>query len=240
MTRNLIKAVGTAQTLSDLLPPTFLLPLRQRLSTVSTTATTTDPAPPPGAYTPTKLSPTPNYSIPPEAQPSLSDVHQARRHPQLSRHSPLPPPTKPLSSSIQLLTSLAAQLPHYMTAHVHARPYLVTVGDTIRLPFHMPHAPPGTVVRLNRARMLGSRDFTFQGDPWIDDKFFICRAVVVGIESEPMRVKEKTKRRQRKVKTVKSKMRYTILRVMELKVLPEGQGEEMTESREEDGAVDKL
>jgi len=34
-----------------------------------------------------------------------------------------------------------------------------------------------------------------------------------------MRIKEKTKRRQRKVKTVKSKHPYTVLRIKELEVL---------------------
>ena len=74
--------------------------------------------------------------------------------------------------------------------------------------------------------MLGSREFTFRGDPWIDDRFFSCKALVVNVESEPMRVIEKTKRRQRKVKRVKGKMRYTILRITELNVIPEGSAEE--------------
>ncbi|KAM0794650.1 ribosomal protein L21-like protein, partial [Usnea florida] len=113
---------------------------------------------------------------------------------------------------------LAAQPPHYITAHLHARPYLLTAGDTLRLPFHMPHAPPGTVLRLNRASLIGSRDYTMRGAPYVDENLFVCRAVVVGIEGEPMRVVEKTKRRQRRVKRVKSKMRYTVLRVRELRV----------------------
>ena len=100
----------------------------------------------------------------------------------------------------------------------------------------MPEAPPGTVIRLNRATMLGSRDYTYRGDPWVDDKHFVCRALVTGIESEPMRVMKKTKRRQRKVKTVKSKMRYTILRIAELKVLSDG---EEDASEEVDGEADR-
>lgn len=48
----------------------------------------------------------------------------------------------------------------------------------------------------------------------------MVRARVVGVEGEPMRVVKKTRRRQRRVKTVKSKMRFTVLRVCELKVLP--------------------
>ena len=40
-----------------------------------------------------------------------------------------------------------------------------------------------------------------------------------------MRVVEKTKRRQRHVKRVRSKMRFTVLRCVELRVLGEGNGE---------------
>lgn len=56
----------------------------------------------------------------------------------------------------------------------------------------------------------------------------------MGIEGEPMRVVEKTKRRQRRVKRVKSKMRFTILRVRELRVLPAGIGEEKGEGVDEE------
>jgi len=41
---------------------------------------------------------------------------------------------------------------------------------------------------------------------------------VLGTESEPLRIKEKTKQRQRRVKKVKSKHRYTILKISELKI----------------------
>ncbi len=51
----------------------------------------------------------------------------------------------------------------------------------------------------------------------------MLRARVVGVEGEPMRVITKTKRRQRKVNTIKSKMRFTVLRICELKVLPGGE-----------------
>ena len=53
---------------------------------------------------------------------------------------------------------------------------------------------------------------------YLDERLFVCRAVVMGVESEPLRIKEKTKRRQRKVKKVKSKHRFTILKIKEVKV----------------------
>lgn len=55
----------------------------------------------------------------------------------------------------------------------------------------------------------------------MDERYFVCRVRVVGVEGEPMRVLEKTKRRQRHVKTVRSKMRFTVVRCVELRVRPD-------------------
>ena len=58
-----------------------------------------------------------------------------------------------------------------------------------------------------------------RGAPYLDERLFECRATVVGVEAEPMRYVEKTKRRNRKVKTAKSKHRFTLLKVRELKII---------------------
>jgi large subunit ribosomal protein L21 len=129
---------------------------------------------------------------------------------------------KPLSESVRaLLPLLAAQPGHYITIHIHGRPYLVTEGDSVRLPFKMPGVTPGDILRLNRASVLGSRGFTLQGAPYVDERLFECRAVVTGTESEPLRIKLKKKRRCRRMQQVKSKHRYTILRISELRVQTE-------------------
>ncbi|KAJ5220026.1 hypothetical protein N7468_009230 [Penicillium chermesinum] len=97
-------------------------------------------------------------------------------------------------------------------------PYLLTEGDHIRLPFLMPNVRSGDILRFNRASVLGSRDYTLKGSPVLDERLFTCRVRVIGTESEPMRIKEKTKRRQRHVQGVRSKHRYTMMRVMEVSV----------------------
>lgn len=51
---------------------------------------------------------------------------------------------------------------------------------------------------------------------YIDDRLFECRAVVMGTEAEPMRFIKKKKQRNRRVRTVKSKHKYTILKIKEL------------------------
>jgi large subunit ribosomal protein L21 len=82
----------------------------------------------------------------------------------------------------------------------------------------MPGVVPGDILRLNRASSLGSRDYTLKGSPYLDERLFECRARVIGTEAEPMRVKEKTKRRNRRVNTVRSKHKFTILRIAEVKI----------------------
>jgi len=156
----------------------------------------------------------------PKASTTSSEIGQSSS---TSDSSNAQVPSSPIAASItssvrELLPLLAAQPSHFITAHIHARPYLLTTGDTIRLPFHMPGVVPGDVLRLNRASAIGSRDYTLKGTPYVDERLFECRARVLGTESEPMRIKTKTKRRNRKIKTVKNKLRFTILRVAELKI----------------------
>ena len=84
-------------------------------------------------------------------------------------------PTHPLTefkehtldpSVTDMLPLLRAQSPHYISIHIHERPYLVTLGDSIRLPFIMHNTQPGDILRLNRASILGSRDYTLKSGAW--------------------------------------------------------------------------
>lgn len=269
---------------SGQLPPTFLLPWTANLSTIPN-ATERSDIPPPNTAQP--LSSKQNVlesSLPKKSETTLESSKPANT----SEGAPLPAPASgasgknaPLEISPEvreMLPLLRAQSSHYITAHIYARPYLLTQGDTLRLPFLMKGVEPGDVIRLDRASNLGSRDYTLKAavqtpkfksptmdsvevldpttgnlashsrvmpegglasagnvveaphfiphiakgrTPYLDDRLFVCRAVVMGVESEPMRIKEKTKRRQRKVKTVKSKHRYTILKIKELRVRSE-------------------
>ena len=131
---------------------------------------------------------------------------------------PAEPPAPVADSVKSLLPFLVAQPGHYITVHIHGFPYLVQEGDQIRLPFKMPNVVPGDILRLNRASVIGSRDYTMKGAPTIDERVFECRATVVGVDSEPMRIKIKKKRRSRRMRTVRSKHRYTLLRISELNI----------------------
>lgn len=69
----------------------------------------------------------------------------------------------------------------------------------------------------------------------MDEGVYLCRAVVVGVEGEPVRVVEKTKRRDRRVRRKVAKGRFTVLRIMEVKVWGTG-GEGGGGGGEEEGS----
>ncbi|KAI1415639.1 hypothetical protein F5Y13DRAFT_156453 [Hypoxylon sp. FL1857] len=210
MSRSLLRSVLELRTPITRLPPTFLLPIRAR--GLTTTTQNIDPAMPPSA-TPTQTTVPPIAPSKPSPPPSTPP----------SSHTPTTVPATSASVS-ELFPLLRAQPSHYITVHIHGRPYLVTVGDRVRLPFLMHDVVPGDVLRLDRASTLGSRDYTLLGEPYIDSGLFECRATVLGVESEPMRVKVKTKRRNRRNRHVMSKHKYTILAISELKLLAPSQG----------------
>lgn len=220
------RCINTAtSSTSQFLPPTFLLPSRANLSTSSSTGTTqfqsTPPEIPPQSP-PLQANAAPTASTTITSTTATSQTTSTRSKPPTPKPAPTPPTiTKPLtldSELTSLLPHLSAQSPHYITAHIHAHPYLLTAGDKLRLPFLMPSVEPGQILRLNRASVLGSRDFALKGAPYVDERLFECRARVMGVESEPMRILEKTKRRQRHVKHVRSKHKYTVLRIMEVRI----------------------
>ncbi|MCJ1404109.1 hypothetical protein MMC11_007334 [Xylographa trunciseda] len=220
--RNLRRAAVETQWQTLALPPTFLLPLRAR---ISTTPSFIESSPPPAAFQPSQHATKPPSSTRPASKPqssvawSTAQSPPSKIPPAQQPTSPTPAAPLPLSPTVrELLPLLLVQPAHYITAHIHAKPYLLTAGDTVRLPFHMPKVKAGDVLRLTRASSIGSRDYTMRGAPYLDERLFECRATVVGVESEPMRYLEKTKRRNRKIKTVKSKHRSTVLKVKEVTI----------------------
>lgn len=233
---------------------------------------------PPQAITPSNTpwtSPTPAHPdlpIPtPRSRHIIPTGHSPRYNPARAPPAPqpTPSPTSPLTPHLrETLPLLTSQPSHYITLHIHGKPYLVTQGDTLRLPFLMHGVRPGDSLRLTRASLIGSRDFTLRGgaipgsagtpstaltgaviapvdaaaphpdrptppDPevgrtaglrrkgppaYIDDRVFVVRATVLGIESEPLRVTIKKKQRNRHERKIKSKHRHTVLRISEVTV----------------------
>ncbi|KAI9761949.1 MAG: Ribosome biogenesis protein [Chaenotheca gracillima] len=214
LARTIRKSVLDTRWQPSALPPSFLLP-RQSRHFNNTTPIVDSESP----LEPPHMPQNQHLSRKPTSQQNTSAASLSASRLPTSELQSSPNATSTLHSSIkELLPLLRAQPNHYVTIHLHDRPYLLTVGDMLHLPFHMPDVVPGDILRLTRVSLLGSRDYTLKGAPYVDERLFECRACVIGIESEPMRIKEKTRRRQRRVKTVKSKHRFTVLRLAELKI----------------------
>ncbi|KAI0387332.1 hypothetical protein F5Y04DRAFT_239961 [Hypomontagnella monticulosa] len=215
MSRSLLRSVLELRTPITRLPPTFLLPIRARSLSTTPSSQNADPATPPSA-TPT------HTTVPPIAPSAATPLPQRVNTPQQTwtHQTTAGLPSSYASASVaELFPLLRAQPSHYITVHIHGKPYLVTEGDQIRLPFLMHGVVPGDVLRLDRASAIGSRDYTLLGQPTVDPALFECRATVLGVETEPLRVKVKTKRRNRRSRRVASKHRFTVLRISELKLL---------------------
>lgn len=239
------KALVASQVQSSLLskqrpPVTMRLPLRSQLHTSTSRKATVEPSIPTPKETAAVLPPSVLFSMGATSTATTTTTTQVPVAQEITPSKPLV-----LSKSLQQqLPLLVAQRPHYITAHIHSFPYLLTEGDTLRLPFRMHGVSVGDVLRFNRATIIGSRDFTLKagnsspqhtspphvrgepftnkrrtGEPnYIDERLFECRMRVMGLDSTPMMTMEKKKRRIRRTKTVTSKHKYTVLKVMEVRL----------------------
>lgn len=116
------------------------------------------------------------------------------------------------------ITPLKLATDLYAVFRIHNRPYLVTEGDKVILPFKMNQAEVGDILKLSDVTTLGSRNFTLKGDP-IDPKLYNLKATVIEKTKRKFEIREVTKRRNRRVRHAKSKGDLTILRINMLEVV---------------------
>ena len=125
--------------------------------------------------------------------------------------------TTPLKTKIDT-TPLKLSNELYAIFRIHNRPYVVTEGDKVILPFKMKQADVGDVLNLTDVTTIGSRNYRLVDDP-IDQSLYSLKATVLEKTKRKYRVREVTKRRNRKVRHAVSKGDLTIIRISELKVL---------------------
>lgn len=103
----------------------------------------------------------------------------------------------------------------YAVFRIHNRPYLVTKGDKVTLPFKLKQAEVGDVLNLNDVTTIGSRNYKIVDNP-LDPTLYTIKATVLEKTKRPMRIREVTKRRNRKVRHAVNKADLTVLRISEL------------------------
>lgn len=140
------------------------------------------------------------------------------------QHFPLPkaipiPVTKSSESSESSTPSTMSPLAPlvntshlYMTVHINSFPYLISPNDTLNLPFHLPDAPLGSILRMTHVSRIGVRDYTLQGTPYIDEQVFTLKMRVIEHTKMPLVITVKTKQRQRRARHLPNKQNYTVLK----------------------------
>jgi large subunit ribosomal protein L21 len=113
----------------------------------------------------------------------------------------------------------------YATIHVHDRKFLVSEGDKIILPIRLKDLEIGDVLNFDQVSVIGSRDYTLTGSPRITPNVFRIKGRVTEITRAKREVGEKTKRRRRHVRHIVKKNFKTVIRISELKVNPDYQGQ---------------
>ncbi|KAK9367616.1 ribosomal protein L21-like protein [Lipomyces kononenkoae] len=157
---------------------------------------------------------------------SFSAKHRSSPLPKLSEDVKVnetiaKPTTSDLLHAFPLSTHLNHSMvtPLYATIRIHKNSFLVTVGDVVTLPYRLKDVQIGDTLKLTQIETLGSRQFTWKGDPFVDERC-VVKARVIENTKEPMRVKIRTKQRNRRVKHIKSKHQYTVLTISEIGIDP--------------------
>lgn len=115
------------------------------------------------------------------------------------------------------LTPLKMSNELYATFRIHNRPYLVTKGDIVTLPFKLKQGEVGDVLNLTDVICIGSRNYKVVDEP-LSPELYTISATIIEKTKRPYKVREVTKRRNRKVRHAISKGDLTLLRISELKL----------------------
>lgn len=121
------------------------------------------------------------------------------------------------TSSQGLLTKLRDQLRYYAITEIAGRPLLVTKNDKV-IVHRLKDVNVGDVIKLDRVRELGSKDYTIKGSPFVDEKYYnITATVIEHTKSKLIRIVKK-KRRKNYKRTIEHKQTHTVLRINNLDI----------------------
>lgn len=105
----------------------------------------------------------------------------------------------------------------YAVFRIHNRPYVVTKGDKVILPFKVKNAEVGDTLNLTDVRTIGSRNFKLVDEP-IDPSLYTLKATILEKTKRKFEIREVTKRRNRRVRHAKSKGDLTMIRISDFSV----------------------
>ncbi|KAG1170694.1 hypothetical protein G6F70_007569 [Rhizopus microsporus] len=116
------------------------------------------------------------------------------------------------------LEKLRSQLRYYAVVDIAGRPFLVTKNDKV-IVNRLNDVKVGDVLKLDKVREIGSKDYTLKGTPYVPENVFDIKATVIEhTKSKLIRIVKK-KRRKNYKRTIEHKQTHTVLRISNVDVL---------------------
>ncbi|KAG2227684.1 hypothetical protein INT45_004726 [Circinella minor] len=116
-----------------------------------------------------------------------------------------------------LVTKLRNQLRYYAIAEIAGRPFLITKNDQV-IVNRLKDVKVGDVLKLDRVRELGSKDYTIKGQPFVNEGFYDIKATVIEHPKSKLIQIVKKKRRKNYKRTIEHKQTHTVLRISKVDV----------------------
>lgn len=126
--------------------------------------------------------------------------------------------TTATSSDSSLIQKLRDQLRHYAIVDITGRPFLVTKNDKV-IVNRLKDVKVGDVLKLDKVRELGSKDYTLKGSPYVAENIFDIQATVIEHTKSKLIKIVKKKRRKNYKRTIEHKQTHTVLRISNVDVL---------------------
>ncbi|GAA5802451.1 hypothetical protein HPULCUR_007916 [Helicostylum pulchrum] len=113
---------------------------------------------------------------------------------------------------------LREQLRYYAVAEIAGRPFLITKNDKV-IVNRLNDVKIGDVIKLDKVRELGSKDYTLKGSPYVPENVFDINATVIEHTKSKLIQIVKKKRRKNYKRTIEHKQTHTVLRISNVDVL---------------------
>ncbi|KAG2181311.1 hypothetical protein INT43_008894 [Umbelopsis isabellina] len=117
----------------------------------------------------------------------------------------------------QAANKIRDQLRFYAVAEIAGRPLLITKNDLVTVN-RLRDVSVGDVLKLDKVRELGSKDYVLRGQPYVSEQLFNIQATVVEHTKSKMISIVKKKRRKNYKRTITHKQTHTVLRISNVDV----------------------
>ncbi|KAI8884673.1 hypothetical protein K501DRAFT_284724 [Backusella circina FSU 941] len=122
------------------------------------------------------------------------------------------------STTDPIVQKLRDQLRYYAVAEIAGRPYLITKNDKV-IVNRLNDVKVGDVLKLDKVRELGSKDYTLKGAPFVSEGVYDIHATVIEHTKSKMLQIVKKKRRKNYKRTIEHKQTHTVLRISKVDIL---------------------